>query len=99
MDIYGHIYQPLVAGGEGLRRFGDLRKMTPLDVLNMYTVNLVICCRLEASLDVFFKKLAFCSNDYASWTHMEILCTKTCCVAGGVQSKYGFGIQTYHSNV
>ena len=48
-------YQPLVAGGEGLRRFGDLRKMTPLDLLSMYMVNLVDFHGFEASLD-FSKK-------------------------------------------
>ena len=48
-------YQPLAAGGEGLRRFGDLRKMTPLDLLSMYTVKLVIFCRFEASLDFLSK--------------------------------------------
>ena len=50
-------YQPLAAGGEGLRRFGDLRKMTFLDLLSMYIVNLVIICRFEASLEVFFQKV------------------------------------------
>ena len=29
---------PLVAGGEGLRRFGDLRKMTTLDLLSMLSI-------------------------------------------------------------
>ena len=49
------IYQPLAVGRRGLRRFGDLRKMTPLFSLNMYTVNLVIFCHFEASLDFFSK--------------------------------------------
>ena len=49
------IYQPLAAGCEGLRRFGDFRKMTPLDVLSMYIVNLVIFGQFEASLDFFSK--------------------------------------------
>ena len=35
------IYQPLAAGRRGLRRFGDLRKMTPWDLLSMYVVNVV----------------------------------------------------------
>ena len=83
-------YQPLVAGRGGLRRFGDLRKMTPLDLLSMYIVNLVIFDQFEASLDVFFKKLAIFSNDYASETRIEVLCTTACCVAGVVQSKSGF---------
>ena len=52
-DIYGHIwtymstYQPWAAGGNCLRRFGDLRKMTPPDLLSMYIVNLVTFCRFE----------------------------------------------------
>ena len=60
------IYQPLAAGRCGLRRFGDLRKMTPLDLLSRYIVNSVTYCQFEASLDLFFKKCAFCSNDNAS---------------------------------
>ena len=59
-------HQPLAAGRRGLRRLGDLRKMMPLDLLSMYIVDLVIGCQFDASLDLFLKKLAFCSNDYAS---------------------------------
>ena len=68
MDIgtYMDTYQPSAAGRRGLRRFGDLRKMTPMDVLSMYIVNLFICCHVEASLDFFPPTWAFCSNDYAS---------------------------------
>ena len=36
---------------------------------------------------IFFKKWTICPNDYASQTRTEILCKKTCCNAGGVQSK------------
>ena len=90
------IYQPLASGRRGLQRFGDLRKMTPLDLLSMYSVNLVKLCQFEASL-FFFKKWAFCSNDSASQTRIKILCTKTCCVAGGVQSKSDFGIIKCHA--
>ena len=38
----------------------------------------------------FFEKWAIWSNDYASKTRIEILCTNTCCVAGDVQSKSDF---------
>ena len=56
LNIYGHIYpQPLVAGGEGLQCFGDLRKMTSWDLLSMYTVKLLMFYRFEASLDLFQK--------------------------------------------
>ena len=44
------IYQPLPAGRRGLRRFGDLGKMTPLDFFKMYMVNLVDFHGFEASL-------------------------------------------------
>ena len=63
MDIYGHIwtymstYQPWAAGGNCLRRFGDLRKMTPPDFLSMYIVNLVICCQFETHW-TFFQKVS-----------------------------------------
>ena len=62
MNRYGHIwttymdtYQPLAAGRGGLRRVGDLRKLTPLDVFNMYSVNFVDVHGFEASLDIFSK--------------------------------------------
>ena len=45
------IYQPLAAGRHALQRFGDLRKMTPLDLLSTYIVILVICSHFLASLD------------------------------------------------
>ena len=38
-----------------LRRFGDLRKMTPPDFLSMYVINLVIFCQFEAPLVKFSK--------------------------------------------
>ena len=47
--------QPCASGGRCLRRFGDLRKMTPPDFLSMYIVNLVIFCQFEPPLDYFSK--------------------------------------------
>ena len=47
--------QPCASGGRCLRRFGDLRKMTPPDLLSMYIVNLVIFCQFEPPLDFFSK--------------------------------------------
>ena len=46
-------YQPLAAGRRGLRRFGDLIKMTPLDVFSMYIVNLIIFVQFEACVVSF----------------------------------------------
>ena len=67
MWTYMDTYQPLEAvSALPAAGFGDLNKMTPLDLLSMYIVNLVIFCQLLASLDVFVKKWTFCSNDYAS---------------------------------
>ena len=45
--------QPCASGGRCLRRFGDLRKMTPPDLLSMYIVNLVRFCQFESPLDFF----------------------------------------------
>ena len=51
------------------------------------------CCRFSliwASPDLFFKKWAIWSNDYASKTRIEILCKKMCCIARDVFPKSDF---------
>ena len=48
-------------------------KMTPMDFLNTYIVNLINLHQFEVPLVYFFKKWAICPNGYASKTRIDFL--------------------------
>ena len=73
--------------------------MAPLYLLNTYIVNGLIFIDLRVPSSLFSKKLAICSNDYASKARITILCTKTCCIAWDVfpKSNLWCNVQNYGS--